>query len=114
MSQLPISEPGETRISEPEGSLEAVAGAASLEDLAELAGRYPACLAAWAGGGGARRGTHGRRVRLLPGGVPPRPRPHPQGRLAGQRPRAVGARAEPRVPARLARPAAQRRGARRA
>ncbi|HEX6678448.1 MAG TPA: DUF3151 family protein [Actinomycetes bacterium] len=48
MSQLPISEPGETRISEPEGSLEAVAGAASLEDLAELAGRYPACLAAWA------------------------------------------------------------------
>jgi Protein of unknown function (DUF3151) len=57
MSQLPITqpggEPGETRISEPDGCLEAVARAVSVEGLAELAGRYPACLAAWAGLGEA-------------------------------------------------------------
>jgi hypothetical protein len=57
MSQLPITqpggEPGETRISEPDGCLEAVARAVSVEELAELAGRYPACLAAWAGLGEA-------------------------------------------------------------
>jgi hypothetical protein len=53
MNQLPISEPGETRISEPDGSLEEVARAASVEELAELAGRHPSCLAAWAGLGEA-------------------------------------------------------------
>jgi Protein of unknown function (DUF3151) len=61
MSQLPVhgssgdaaAEPGETRISEPDGALEQVAAAASVEELAELAGRYPACLAAWAALGDA-------------------------------------------------------------
>ncbi len=48
MSHLPITEPDETRISEPEGSLEALAAADGIEDTAELAGRYPTCLAAWA------------------------------------------------------------------
>jgi len=48
MSQLPITEPDETRISEPAGSLEALAAAQGIEETAELAGRYPTCLAAWA------------------------------------------------------------------
>jgi len=48
MSQLPMTEPDETRISEPEGSLEALAAADGIEETAELAGRYPSCLAAWA------------------------------------------------------------------
>jgi Protein of unknown function (DUF3151) len=48
MTQLPVTEPAETRISEPEGSLEALAGASGIEETAELAGRYPTCLAAWA------------------------------------------------------------------
>ncbi len=48
MSQLPITEPAETNISEPEGCLEALARATGIEETAELAGRYPACLAAWA------------------------------------------------------------------
>ena len=48
MSQLPITEPDETRISEPPGSLEALATADGIEETAELAGQYPTCLAAWA------------------------------------------------------------------
>jgi hypothetical protein len=44
MPQLPITEPAETKLSEPPGSLEALAGGA---DPAEVAGRYPACLTAW-------------------------------------------------------------------
>jgi Protein of unknown function (DUF3151) len=48
MSQLPITEPAETRISEPDGSLEALAGASSAKELAAVAARFPTCLAAWA------------------------------------------------------------------
>jgi hypothetical protein len=44
MAQLPVNEPLETRIEEPAGSLEALATA----DAAEVAARYPECLAAWA------------------------------------------------------------------
>ena len=48
MSQLPITEPAETRIVEPEGSLEALAAAATPAKLTEVAAAYPTCLAAWA------------------------------------------------------------------
>jgi hypothetical protein len=48
MSQLPITEPAETRIVEPDGSLEALAAAATPAQLAEVAAAYPTCLAAWA------------------------------------------------------------------
>ena len=48
MPELPITEPANTTIEEPEGSLEAVAEADSPEDLAEVAARYPECLTAWA------------------------------------------------------------------
>lgn len=48
MPQLPISEPSETRIQEPPGSLEAVTSASTPDELAEVAGRYPQCLTAWA------------------------------------------------------------------
>ena len=48
MSQLPITEPAETRIVEPDGSLEALASAATPAKLTEVAAAYPTCLAAWA------------------------------------------------------------------
>ena len=48
MAELPITEPADTTIEEPEGSLKAVAEADSPEDLAEVAARYPECLTAWA------------------------------------------------------------------
>ena len=53
MSQLPISEPAETRISEPDGSLEALGRASSDSELAAVAAGYPTCLAAWASLGDA-------------------------------------------------------------
>jgi hypothetical protein len=48
MSQLPITEPAETRISEPDGSMEALGRATSAGELAAVAASYPTCLAAWA------------------------------------------------------------------
>ncbi|MQB00581.1 MAG: DUF3151 family protein [Actinobacteria bacterium] len=45
---LPVGEPLETTIEEPEGSLEALAAASSSEARREVAARYPECLAAWA------------------------------------------------------------------
>jgi hypothetical protein len=45
MPPLPITESAETRLTEPPGSLEALAGGTSPSDVA---GRYPACLTAWA------------------------------------------------------------------
>ena len=48
MSQLPITEPAETRISEPEGSVEALAAATTPQELTAVAARFPTCLAAWA------------------------------------------------------------------
>jgi hypothetical protein len=45
---LPVGEPLETTIEEPEGSLEAVASAGSTEAARAVAARYPECLAAWA------------------------------------------------------------------
>ncbi|MPZ92315.1 MAG: DUF3151 family protein [Actinobacteria bacterium] len=48
MAELPITEPTETTIEEPDGSLEAVAKVDSFEGLAAVAGRYPECLTAWA------------------------------------------------------------------
>ena len=49
MTRLPVGEPGQTSIQEPEGSLEALAGAATdPAAVAEVAARHPACLAAWA------------------------------------------------------------------
>jgi len=48
MAELPITEPTETTIEEPSGSLEAVAAAGSFEALTSVAGTYPECLTAWA------------------------------------------------------------------
>ena len=48
MPELPLSEPPETFIEEPPGSLDALAGAGGPEDRAAVAARHPACLAAWA------------------------------------------------------------------
>lgn len=45
MPELPINEPLETRVDEPEGSLEALASGSGAGDVAA---RYPQCLAAWA------------------------------------------------------------------
>lgn len=47
MAELPITEPPETTIEEPPGSLEALASATSTEDVAAVAARYPECLTAW-------------------------------------------------------------------
>ena len=48
MPEIPVGEPLETKISEPEGSLGALSAASSSADLAGIAASYPACLAAWA------------------------------------------------------------------
>jgi hypothetical protein len=48
MSQLPITEPVETRITEPDGSKEALDAATTPEELQAVAARFPTCLAAWA------------------------------------------------------------------
>jgi hypothetical protein len=48
MAELPITEPTATRIEEPAGSMEALAGAESPEALVSVAARYPECLTAWA------------------------------------------------------------------
>jgi hypothetical protein len=48
MTRLPIGEPGQTSVQEPDGSLEALAGATDPAAVAEVAARYPTCLAAWA------------------------------------------------------------------
>lgn len=45
MTQIPLTEPAETRIEEPPGSLEALAAG---EDPNDVARRFPSCLAAWA------------------------------------------------------------------
>ncbi|MBW3594256.1 MAG: DUF3151 domain-containing protein [Actinobacteria bacterium] len=45
MAELPVNEPLETRIEEPEGSLDELASGAN---PADVAARSPLCLAAWA------------------------------------------------------------------
>lgn len=45
MTELPINEPLDTRIEEPEGSLEELAAGTQ---PADVAARFPLCLAAWA------------------------------------------------------------------
>jgi Protein of unknown function (DUF3151) len=45
VTELHITEPNDTRIEEPAGSLDALAGAG---DTRAVAARYPECLAAWA------------------------------------------------------------------
>ena len=47
MPELPITEPLETRVEEPDGSLEQLTSASSLEDVQTVAARWPACLRAW-------------------------------------------------------------------
>ena len=48
MPELPITEAPETTIEEPDGSLAALASAATGEDVTEVARAHPTCLAAWA------------------------------------------------------------------
>ncbi|CAN5553381.1 DUF3151 domain-containing protein [soil metagenome] len=47
MPDLPLTEPLETRVEEPEGSLEQLASASSPEEVRAVAARWPACLSAW-------------------------------------------------------------------
>jgi uncharacterized protein DUF3151 len=46
--ELPVTEPLETTIEEPPGSLDALSPAATRADAAAVAARFPSCLAAWA------------------------------------------------------------------
>lgn len=48
MAELPLTEPAETRIEEPQGSLDELRSASSPDGVAAVAARYPSCLAAWA------------------------------------------------------------------
>ncbi len=48
MPELHITEPSETTIEEPEGSLAELAAARSTADVATVAARWPTCLTAWA------------------------------------------------------------------
>ena len=55
MPELPITEPLETRVEEPDGSLEQLASASSPEEVQAVAARWPACLSAWGRLGDAAR-----------------------------------------------------------
>jgi hypothetical protein len=57
MPQLPVNEPLETRVDEPPGSMEALAEADGIDDVAAVAARWPQCLAAWASLGEAALGA---------------------------------------------------------
>ena len=46
MPELPITEPLETRVDEPDGSLEQLRTSSSLEEVRAVAERWPACLSA--------------------------------------------------------------------
>lgn len=46
--ELPVGEPLETHVDEPDGSLEALAEASTSAQLAKVAADHPECLAAWA------------------------------------------------------------------
>jgi hypothetical protein len=48
MPELPITEPAETRIEEPTGSLHELGAATHKAEVEDVAGRHPTCLAAWA------------------------------------------------------------------
>ena len=48
MPELPVTEPLETTIEEPAGSLEDLVNAMDLRDLKAVATNFPTCLAAWA------------------------------------------------------------------
>jgi hypothetical protein len=48
MTRLPVGEPDQVRIQEPDGSLEALAAATDSAAVVEVAARHPTCLAAWA------------------------------------------------------------------
>jgi hypothetical protein len=48
MPSLPVSEPLETTISEPPGSLEELRNATGRDEARAVAAKWPACLSAWA------------------------------------------------------------------
>lgn len=48
VTELPINEPLETTIEEPDGSLDELAAAKTDDEIAGVARRHPDCLAAWA------------------------------------------------------------------
>ena len=48
MVEIPVNEPPRIELEEPPGSLEQLAAATTPAELAEVARRYPQCLAAWA------------------------------------------------------------------
>lgn len=58
MPELPVTEPSETTIEEPAGSLDEVSAAGNDPTrLARVAASYPSCLAAWAALGEASMGA---------------------------------------------------------
>jgi hypothetical protein len=48
MPELPLTEPPATAIEEPDGSLPALDAAATADEIASVARRWPECLSAWA------------------------------------------------------------------
>lgn len=48
MVDVPVNEPLDARLEEPEGSLDELAAASSADDVAGVARGHPSCLAAWA------------------------------------------------------------------
>jgi hypothetical protein len=48
VTELPVNEPLETTIEEPEGALDELAAARTAEEIAGVVRRYPECLTAWA------------------------------------------------------------------
>ena len=48
MTSLNITEPPETKVEEPDGSLDALADAQTDAAVRDVAARFPTCLAAWA------------------------------------------------------------------
>jgi hypothetical protein len=48
MPELPVTEPAETRIEEPDGSVDLLTRATSSQDVERVAADHPTCLAAWA------------------------------------------------------------------
>lgn len=46
--ELPVTEPAETTIEEPPGSLEQLEQASELDQVKQIAAAHPACLTAWA------------------------------------------------------------------
>jgi hypothetical protein len=75
MTRLPVGEPDQVRIQEPDGSLEALAAATDPAAVAEVAARHPTCLAAWAALGEFAGPPRATAASSAPSPASPRPPP---------------------------------------